>query len=253
MLNWFELMRQAQGGAGLDNMARYFGLTPEQTTAAVAALLPAFAIGLQHNAANPNATAQFFKLMTGGPYPSFWDSATQAFTPQARQEGHRLLDQLFGSDEVCRRVAHQAAAFSGVGVDVLQQMLPLVAGIVAGGIYKIAVGQAEVLASFGQMPRTQSTGEPSAGLGPWAELWSSWMTGTQRPAAPDQEAPAATARERTRADAPKPAPEPEKPPAQNPFEAWSELVETGQEMQAQHLEALQNIFDGVWGRAPRKP
>src|SRR5688572_7408612 len=114
MVNWFDLMRQAQGGDGLHNFARQFGLSPQQTNAAIAAMMPAFAMGLQRAATDPGAMAQLFKVMSGGHFPSFWESQSQAFTPQARQEGKDLLDQLFGSDEVSRRVAHQAAAFSGV-------------------------------------------------------------------------------------------------------------------------------------------
>jgi hypothetical protein len=252
MFNWFDLMRQAQGGAGVDNMARYFGLTPEQTAASIAALLPAFTMGLQHNVANPSATAQLFQLMTGGPYRSFWESAAQAYTPQARQEGIRLLDQLFGSDEVCRRVAQQAAAFSGVGVDILQQMLPLLVGILAGGWYKFASNQAGMFATLSRTPLVPSpapAAETGAGLGPWTDRWTSGMTGVQ----PSSEADQRPAPIEKAVSAPKPRPpKSKKPSATNPFEAWGEMMEKGQEMQLQHLESLQKIFDGVWVRPPRK-
>ena len=57
---------------------------------------------------------------------------------------------------------------------------------------------------------------------------------------------------------PQPQPQPPAPPraelpapdAQNPFQAWGEMMEKGQEMQRQHLESLQSIFEGVWGRKP---
>ena len=41
-----------------------------------------------------------------------------------------------------------AAAFSGVGVDILQQMLPLLAGITAGGLTKMAMSQGAMFAGW---------------------------------------------------------------------------------------------------------
>src|SRR3712207_8831363 len=50
-------------------------------------------------------------------FRSFWQAAGNPFTPQAQQEGSKLLDQLFGSDEVSRRVARQAATYAGISAD----------------------------------------------------------------------------------------------------------------------------------------
>lgn len=282
MVNWFDLMRQAQGGDGLDNFARQFGLSPQQTSAAIAALMPAFAMGLQRAATDPGAMAQLFRLMSGGHFPAFWESPGQAFSPQARQEGKELLDQLFGSDEVSRRVAHQAAAFSGVGVDVLQQMLPLVAGIVAGGFAKLAASQGAVLSSLARPPAGQGA-SGQTGAGAWADLWGQWLGAGGRP-----EPKPEPARERKpeaagfpfeemmasflRASAgPRPAPErdqeqdvtpepeatpepaPPPQPGQDPFRAWGDMMEKGQEMQRQHLEALQSIFGSALGRGSGRP
>ena len=280
MVNWFDLMRQAQGGAGLENFARQFGLSPQQTNAALAALMPAFAMGLQRAATDPTAMAQLFKTMSGGHFPNFWESGAQAFTPEARQEGKQLLDQLFGSDEVSRRVAHQAATFSGVGVDVLQQMLPLVAGIVAGGLAKMATAKGAMFSGMANPPAGQGSGGQA---GAWADLWGQWTGAAARPEPepepeharrPQQPAQATNPFEEMMAGflrasgAPRPQPEPvpeakpePEPPApepgragaQDPFQAWGEMMEKGQEMQRQHLDSLQSIFEGVWGRGPGRP
>jgi len=286
MVNWFDLMRQAQGGAGIENLARQFGLSPQQTNAALAAMMPALAMGLQRAATDPAAMAQLFKAMSGWHFPNFWDSGAQAFTPEARQEGKHLLDQLFGSDDVSRRVAHQAASFSGVGVDVLQQMLPLVAGIVAGGLARMATAQGAMFSAF-----ANASGGPApsgqTGAGAWADLWGQWMGAGARPEArAEAEPPQAKAQPQAPASPsaaanpfeemivsflrasgapqpqpqarakPEPEPEPEPEPkaaeAQDPLQAWGEMVEKGQEMQRQHLEALQSIFEGVWGRGPER-
>ena len=177
MFNWFDLVRQAQGGSGLDNLARQFNLSAQQTSAAIAALMPALAMGMQHAASDPMAMGRLFQTMMRGPYPAFFDNAGQAFTPQAQREGEQLLDNLFGSDEVSRRVARQAARFSGVGVDVLQQMLPLMAGIVAGGLSRMAQNQGaavqNAMHALQEPAGAKQTGQTGAGA--WAELWGTWM------------------------------------------------------------------------------
>jgi hypothetical protein len=266
MINWFDLMRQAQGGAGIENFSRQFGLTPQQTSAAIGALMPAFAMGLQRAAMNPATMAHLFQAMARGPFPAFWDSAARAFTPQARNEGEHLLDQVFGSDEVCRRVAHQAAAFSGVGVDIMQQMLPLLAGITAGGLTKMAMSQGAMFAGLGAPP--QASGQTGAGA--WVDLWTQWM-GIARPTEPQPRAAAnpyeemmtsflravAPPPQQAPESEPEPKPEPaskeQTPSAGGPFEAWGQMMEKGQEMQRQYLASLQTILDGSPGRSPDRP
>lgn len=260
MINWFDLMRQAQGGAGIENFARQFGLSPQQASAAVGALMPAFAMGLHRAATNPTTMAHLFHAMARGPFPAFWDSAAQAFTSQARSEGEDFLDQIFGSDEVSRRVAHQAAAFSGVGVDILQQMLPLLAGIAAGGLTRMAMGQGAILAGLAATP--QPSGQTGASA--WADLWGRWM-GIARPTEPQPQAAAnpyeemmtsflkGVAPQPRKAPEPEPAPEEEKASAGGPFEAWGQMMDKGHEMQRQYLASLQTIFDSTAGRSAERP
>jgi hypothetical protein len=276
MFNWFDLMRQAQGGAGFDNMARQFGLTPDQTQRAVAALLPAFAMGFQRNAMNPAAAMQLFQLMAGGHYPSFFESATQAFSPQGRQEGKAVLDQLFGSDQVSRRVADQAAQFSGVGTEVLNQILPLTAAILAGGLSKAMTSHGSMMGPFTEAWRGTAGGaQPSTGgiagqtgAGAWMDLWRSWAGNAPEQPAPQQpsasnpfeemmasfmgkssDAKAQDSKSQN-AKSRDTKPDAEKPTDSDPLETWGQMMETGREVQRQHLESLQSIFDGFWGPNP---
>ena len=243
MLNWFDLMRQAQGGAAMENMARQFGLSPQQTQAAMAAAMPAFAMGLQKAATNPEAMAQFARLMTAGHYPNFFESSAQAFSPQAKQEGANVLQQLFGSEEASKRVAQQAAAFSGVATDIMQQVMPLMAAILMGGMAKMAGAQA---------PSPPPQVPSQSGLGAWADMWSGFLKGPQPQAASQ---PAAASFEEMMAaflGKPKPPEPPPQPQAPDPTAAWGQMMEQGREMQEQYLASLKGIVDG-WGQPPKKP
>ncbi|RVD09042.1 DUF937 domain-containing protein, partial [Mesorhizobium sp. M2A.F.Ca.ET.029.05.1.1] len=49
MPSLFDIFAQAQNGAGMQALAQQYGLSMQQTQAAVQALLPAFSQGLQRN------------------------------------------------------------------------------------------------------------------------------------------------------------------------------------------------------------
>jgi hypothetical protein len=144
MFNWFDLVQQAQTRAGLDALTSQFHLSGDQTRKAMAAFLPAFAMGLQH-AAMTGDPARFVGSMMGGGSQNLWQAAARSFSPQAQQQGRTLLDQIFGSDQVSRRVAHQAADYAGISADTMQQMLPLMAGILAGSMSQWMTAQAQAV------------------------------------------------------------------------------------------------------------
>ena len=127
MFTIFDLMRP---GAGMDAMARQFGLTQDQAQRATEALLPAFMLGLQRSAGNPNAFANLMGAMTPG--------AAAPSTSQPQAAGSQALGQLFGPPELTRQIAEQAAHWSGVSAQVMQQMMPIVAGAVIGGLSKFS-------------------------------------------------------------------------------------------------------------------
>lgn len=243
MFNWFDLMRQAQTQTGFEALARQFQLTGDQQQRAMAALMPAFIMGLQHamTANDPNRFLQ--SLMSGG-YQNFWQMAGRAFTPQAEQEGRRLLDQLFGSDEASRRVAHQAADFAGIGVETMQQILPLYAGLVAGGLSHWMMAQSQAAQTF----TSQGSGEKPKqdASNPWMELWGGWMK------APEPERKPAANPFQDMMTSFMQMPRPEKPQEPAPSSSWNEMTEKGHEMQMQYLKSLQAILNEAWGTGSKK-
>lgn len=141
MLNLFDMLNQSQNGNGMEALARQFNLSQQQTQAAVEALLPDFSQGLKRNTADPYGVGNFMSAMATGQYGQYFDNAAQAFSPQGVQQGNDVLGQLFGSKDLSRAVAAQAAQASGVGQQVLQQMLPVLASMVMGGLFKQTTNQ----------------------------------------------------------------------------------------------------------------
>jgi hypothetical protein len=253
LFNIFDLMRAAPGGVGMDAVARQFGLSQEQAQRTFAALMPAFALGLERNAADPSAFANLMRLMSG-PF-----AAQAPAQPQA--QGGEALGQLFGSPELTRRIAEQAAHWSGVSAQVVQQMMPIFAAALVGS-----------LAKFSEIMRTQAAGESAAAAArpasdpysAWTDVMRAFMSGAAGAATPLSTSPNAPwadllrmmAPDASEPAAPRPPPEaqPAKdsgpPRAESMEAAWSQAMASGREAQAQYLASLQNIFDQFWGAGP---
>lgn len=179
MLPLFEMIMRAQNGAAMDSMAKQFNLAQEQATKAMAALMPAFSSGLKRNTTNPYDFSTLMQAVSAGNYASYFEDMSKVFTPQGIADGNTILGQIFGSKDVSRAIAAQAAQMTGVGQDILKQMLPAMADMIMGGIIKQTTGQmADISNPFANTPMgnlmqqwLESTGrapkpkpEPMAGL-----------------------------------------------------------------------------------------
>ncbi|SCB59688.1 hypothetical protein GA0061105_10845 [Rhizobium aethiopicum] len=141
MLPLFDMMMQAQNGAAMDAIARQFNLAQEQATKAMAALMPAFSAGLKRSTSNPYDFVGLMQAVASGNYARYFEDMSRAFTPEGISDGNNILAQLFGSKEVSRAVAAQAAQMTGIGQDIYKQMLPVLADTLMGGLFKQTTGQ----------------------------------------------------------------------------------------------------------------
>ncbi|TIS58066.1 MAG: DUF937 domain-containing protein [Mesorhizobium sp.] len=154
MPSLFDILAQAQNGNGMQALAQQFGLSQQQTQAAVEALLPAFSQGLRRNISDPYGLGAFMTAMASGQHAKYFEDATRAFSPQGVDEGNGILGHLFGSKDLSRAVAGQAAQATGVSQQVLQQMLPAIASMMMGGLFKqttdqLTGGQMQAAGGFG--------------------------------------------------------------------------------------------------------
>lgn len=141
MMPLFDMMTNAKDGEAVKAMARQYGLSENQVEQAMAALMPAFSTGLKRNTSNPNDVGNFLQALAGGDHAKYFEDMQRAFTPEGVNEGNGILGHLFGSKDVSRAVAAQAASATGIGQGILKQMLPVLASIVMGGLFKQSTGQ----------------------------------------------------------------------------------------------------------------
>ncbi|MBX9467673.1 MAG: DUF937 domain-containing protein [Rhizobium sp.] len=286
MLPLFDMMMQAQNGMAMDAMAKQYGLAQEQAAKAVAALMPAFASGFKRNTTNPYDFSALLQSMTSGSYAKYFEDMSSAFTPQGIADGNQVLQQLFGSKEVSRAIAAQAAQLSGIGQDILKQMMPAMADTLMGGLFKQTTGQFPGANAFAGTPMAammqqwlESTGmqpKPQAQAAtmfdnPFTRAFQDMMGGPAKPApqaaanpflenpftkAFQDMATAYTAQMTGQpAEAPKAAPEAAKTPEKQAQEGFATMLNTmfdsGLEVQKSYQKSMEQIFD-TYRTASRK-
>lgn len=283
MMNLFEIMQSAQNGQAMQNLARAYGLSLQQTQAAIEALLPAFSMGLQRQTQNPYAFGSLAQMMTASPYARFFEAPGSAIPPGANTAGLDVISRIFGSQEVAQAIAVQAAATSGVNIAIMKQMLPVIAAMLMGGLSKTATneGLGGLLGQFAEMMRGAFPGtqpapapQPEPPFNPMDAILRG-MFGQAAAAPPPQGqtgagpndpfggmfgqilggmfggVPPATAQP---AAAPPPPPEPEADPAPGQpgagsigLDALNQMFEHGRQIQDDHQKAMKSIFDAMLG------
>jgi hypothetical protein len=137
MPSLYEMLDNAHDGEGMAALGREFGLTPTQTEAAVAALLPAISTGLKQSTATLDGLGNLFGVMGQQQnLQAMYDNPETAFGPEGLAAGKDALSVIFGSPDVSRAVIDQAQSFSGVSSNILKKMLPVLAGVLLSGLMR---------------------------------------------------------------------------------------------------------------------
>jgi hypothetical protein len=120
---------------GLQSVAGELGISPQQAQSGMAALLPAVLGGFKKQAQGAGGVAGLGGLLGQLGGGGLLDNVL-APQPTDVNLGNNVLGQIFGSKDVSRSVATQAAAQSGLSPDILKKLLPIVAMLAAGYMAK---------------------------------------------------------------------------------------------------------------------
>jgi hypothetical protein len=118
---------------GLDALASQLGISPEQARQGAQGLLPSIMGGFAQSAGGaqaPDADGLHRQLSSLGG-ASLADNVTGP-EPTEVAKGNALLGHIFGSKDVSRQVAGQAAQSTGLSPELLKKMLPILAMLVGG-------------------------------------------------------------------------------------------------------------------------
>ena len=136
MENILDAVLKAQGGGAAAAAGQTVGLSQDQTSAALAALVPALASGLSKNTSMPGGLDSLLGALTGGGHARYVDDPSTLQSADAVAEGNNILGHILGSKDASRAVASRAAAQTGLGEDVLKKLLPMAATLVMGSLAK---------------------------------------------------------------------------------------------------------------------
>ena len=143
MPNLYDVLGDAQNGDAMAELSREFGLSAQQTQAAVAALLPAISMGLKRATATPEGLGDLFALMGAQPaLHGMFDDPQAAFSRDGRAAGNEALARMFGSPDASRAIANQAQQLSGISSTILKKLLPVLAGLIISSLMRSGSGKA---------------------------------------------------------------------------------------------------------------
>jgi hypothetical protein len=128
-MNPTDILAQAGGAQAV---ARQLGISEAEAASGAAALLPAILGGFKNQAQAGPGLGGLLAQPGGGALP---DGVAGA-GPAPVEAGNNILGQIFGSKDVSRTVAQDAAARSGLSPELLKRMLPLLAMLVTGYLAK---------------------------------------------------------------------------------------------------------------------
>ena len=148
---------------GLQSMARELGVSETQAANGADALIPAILGGFKKQAQTQPAGLDGLGSLLGQLGGGGLLDDVLAQQPTNLGRGNDVLGQIFGSKDVSRTVAQNAASQSGLDPSLLKKMLPMLAMLVAGYMAK--------------QPSADAAAQPSASAGGLGGILGSLLGG----------------------------------------------------------------------------
>ena len=148
-MNLLETILGGANAANASQLGKQFGLDDGAAANVLGQLVPALSRGLQNNSASGDGLAGLAKALQGGKHQRYLDDANLLGQQSTVEDGNKILGHVFGSKDVSRNVAAQAASETGVDAGIIKKMLPLVATMVMGGLSKQTDGGRQLEAGAG--------------------------------------------------------------------------------------------------------
>lgn len=135
-MNLIDILAQAQNGNAVRNISRQYGIDESQTRSAMEQLAPMIAAGLKRNASERGGLTDLLVALQGGNHARHVDRDGDGVPDDMVSDGNDILGHIFGNKEVSRAVAARASQDTGIGSNILKQMLPVIASMVMGSLSK---------------------------------------------------------------------------------------------------------------------
>jgi len=121
---------------GIKSIARELGVSEAQAASGAEALIPAILGGFKKQTQAQSSDLEGLSGLLGQLGGGNLLDNVLAPQPTNMNQGNDILGQIFGSEDVSRAVAQNAASQSGLDTGLLKKMLPMLAMLVAGYMAK---------------------------------------------------------------------------------------------------------------------
>jgi hypothetical protein len=135
-MDLMDLLQKSGGDKSLGSLASELGLDASSTSALVGALAPALMRGVQKQAQADGGLDTLKKALGKGGHQRYLDDPELMKSSASRDDGNKILGHLFGSKDVSRNVAAEAAASTGIDAGLIKKALPMLAGLAMGALSK---------------------------------------------------------------------------------------------------------------------
>ena len=164
-MDLMDLLKKSGGDKSLDKLASGLGLDASKTSELVGALAPALMRGVQKQAQAAGGLDALKKALGSGGHQRYLEEPELMQTGASRDDGNKILGHLFGSKDVSRNVAAQAAASTGIDVGLIKKALPMLAGLAMGALSKSSNSGKSLDSSLPGLLGGLLGGDDGAGLG----------------------------------------------------------------------------------------
>ncbi len=135
-MNITDLIRNAQSGAAIDNLARQFELPPSKVKDLLAQIGPELSYNIEKNTLSRGGVADLLEMIGSGRYDAFASDADTLTNTGSRELGNQVLGQILGSKSKSRALAARSSTATGISATLIKAMLPYIASIAMGGLAK---------------------------------------------------------------------------------------------------------------------
>jgi hypothetical protein len=142
-MDLMDLLAKAGGDASVRKMGQQLGLGGADTGKLIAALAPALLKGMQNQGKTTGGFSGLEKALASGKHERYLDDPDLVSASATKDDGNNILGHLFGSKDVSRNVAADAAASTGIDASLIRKSLPILAAIAMGAMSKNSGNTAE--------------------------------------------------------------------------------------------------------------
>ncbi|MEO1206427.1 MAG: DUF937 domain-containing protein [Pseudomonadota bacterium] len=141
MADVLQALAGRENGTVVQNLAQSFGITPDQAQQTLRAVMPELSGELERLTLSRGGLADLVNTMGQAEYEQFVDNPALLTDADAREDGTKVLAEVFGTKHKSRKVAHRAAKETGLPDQKVKEMLPALAGLFMGELAKQTRGQ----------------------------------------------------------------------------------------------------------------